>query len=324
VARNLRGLRALLVGSYRPEEARAATETGQALADVAREGTYLPLLPLDRAQIAQIVERFSGGPADPELVKSIERTTEGNPLFIDELLRLLVQRGDLAAAPGAALPVPDTIKEVIRKRLARLPDDTRELLDAASIIGRDFEVATLAALARRSVAATGAALAAAEGANIVLATVTGAFRFSHVLVGETLSQDLPPARREALHLDLAALLQTRGGDILAEVAHHRLAALPGGDAEAAALAARDAADRAMTMLAFEDAAAMLETARESLHKAERLDARQDFELRLRAGLAFLRAGQGDRGRALCAAAAAGARRLGDGDALARAALGYGA
>ena len=145
-----------------------------------------------------------------------------------------------------------------------------------------------------------------------------------MLVREAVSQDLPAARREALHLELAALLETRGGDVLAAVAHHRLAALPAGDAGAAASAARRAAERAMAMLAFEDAAAILETARESLLKADRLDLRESFELRLRAGLAFLRAGQGDRGRALCAAAADEARRLGDGDSLARAALSYGA
>ena len=93
VARNLRGLRALIVGAYRPEEAQLATEVGQALGDVAREGTFLPLVPLDGGQIADLVARFSGRPADAELVRSIERTTEGNPLFVDELLRLLVQRG---------------------------------------------------------------------------------------------------------------------------------------------------------------------------------------------------------------------------------------
>ena len=132
------------------------------------------------------------------------------------------------------------------------------------------------------------------------------------------------ARREALHLELAALLEARGGDVLAEVAHHRLAALPAGDASAAAAAARRAADRAMAMLAFEDAAPMLEAARASLQRAERLDPRENFELRLGAGLAFIRAGQGDRGRALCAAAAADARRMGDGESFARAGLSYGA
>ena len=145
-----------------------------------------------------------------------------------------------------------------------------------------------------------------------------------MLVGETLYQDLPIARREALHLELATFLETRGGDVLAEIAHHRLAALPAGDAAAAAAAARRAADRATAMLAFEDAASMLEAARTSLQRAERLDAGDNFELRLGAGLAFIRAGQGERGRALCAAAAADARQMGDGESFARAGLGYGA
>ena len=192
------------------------------------------------------------------------------------------------------------------------------------MIGRDFTTATLAALTEAAPPAVAGALAPAEASNAILATEPGAFRFSHVLVGETLYQDLPPARRQALHLQLAGLLEARGGDVLAEIAHHLLAALPAGDAGVAVAAARQAADRAMAMLAFEDAAAMLETARGALQKADRLDARENLELRLRAGLAFLRAGQGDRGRALCAAAADEARRMGDGAGLARAALGYGA
>jgi len=324
IARNLRGLRALILGAYRPEEAQLASAVGQALGEVAREGTFLPLVPLERAQIAELVARFSGRAPDPELVRSIERTTEGNPLFVDELLRLLMQRGDFAAAAAAALPVPDTVKEVIRKRLARLPAETRDLLGAAAVIGRDFTVGTLAALAEDGAAAAVGALAAAEATNAILATDPGAFRFSHVLVGETLYQDLAPARREALHLRLAGLLAARGDEALAQVAHHRLAALPGGDAADATRAVRRAADRAMAMLAFEDAAALLETARAALQKANRLDAHEMFELRLRAGLAFIRAGHGARGRALCAAAADEARQLGDGEGLARAALSYGA
>ena len=158
--------------------------------------------------------------------------------------------------------MPDTVKEVIRKRLARLPADARELLGAASVLGRDFDVATLAALTKTGATARRLRWHRRKRRTSSSPPRRRAFRFSHVLVGETLSQDLPAARREALHLELAALLETRGGDVLAAVAHHRLAALPAGDAGAAASAARRAAERAMAMLAFEDAAAILETARE--------------------------------------------------------------
>jgi hypothetical protein len=324
LARNLRGMRALVVGTYRPEEAQPSGEAGRALADVAREGTYLPLVPLERGEIGEMVARLSGRAADPALVEAITRTTEGNPLFVDELLRLLLQRGDSAAGAGAPLPVPETIREVIRRRTGRLPAETRALLGVASVIGRDFPLATLALLADRPPAAALETLAPAEAAGAIVATEAGGFRFSHVLVRETLYHDLPVERRAAMHLGLASLLAARGGEALAEEAHHRLAALPAGDADAATAAVHRASERAMAMLAFEDAAALLESARAALAGAGRLGAKESFELRLSAGLAFMRAGQGDRGRALCAAAAAEARALGDGDRLARAALGYGA
>jgi hypothetical protein len=324
VARNLRGMRALVVGTYRPEEAQPSAEAGRVLADVAREGTYLPLVPLERSQIGEMIARSSGRVADPALVEAIARTTEGNPLFVEELLRFLVQRGDFAAGAGAPLPVPETIRGVLRRRSGRLPPATRELLGVASVMGRDFSLATLSALAECAPSAAQERLAPAEAAGAIVATETGSFRFSHVLVRETLYHDLTAERRAALHLALAALLATRGGESLAEEAHHRLAALPAGDADAARAAAHRAAERAMAMLAFEDAAALLESARGALEGAGRLGPRESFELRLLAGLAFMRAGQGDRGRALCGAAAAEARALGDGERLARAALGYGA
>jgi len=344
LARNLRGLRALVVGAYRGEEARLSPEVSQILGDIAREGSYLPLSPLSRAEIEQLVGHFTGAAPAPELLDAVQRATEGNPLFLDELLRLLLQRGDIgpgsasAAAAGAAaggagdpgaaaaLPVPDTVREVIRRRVARLPAPTRELLALASVVGRDVALPTLAAL----VAGDGggdltAPLEVAAAANLLVAVDATQHRFSHVLVRETLYRDLPAARRAELHLRIADLLESRGGgQALAEIAHHRLAALPAGEVALAVVAARRAADRAMAMLAFEDAAALLEQARARLDSAGHIEPEDAFELRLGAGLAFMRAGQAERGRRLCGAAATEARRLGDGVRLAQAALGYGA
>jgi tetratricopeptide (TPR) repeat protein len=330
LARNLRGLRALVVGTYRDEDARLMPELGQALGDIAREGTYLPLAPLTRAEMAEVLAGFTGQPAEAALLDSVQAATEGNPLFLDELLRLLLQRGELgpaggsARSPAAPLPVPDTVREVIRRRLSRLAADTRELLGLAAVAGREVGLATLAALAATDGAAAVARLEPAVAAGLLFPVEPAGYRFSHVLVREAVYRDLPPARRAELHLGLASLLEARGGDALAEVAHHRLAALPAGDPAAAASAAQHAAERAMSMLAFEDAAVLLEQARTGLAATGQLDAERAFELQLMAGLGFMRAGQGDRGRALCAAAAAEARRLGDGERLARAALGYGA
>lgn len=332
VARNLHGLRALVIGTYRDEEARLDDALGQLLGEIAREGTYLPLAPLTRQEIAAVVAAFSGASTDERLLESLERATEGNPLFLDELLRLLLQRGELgpratASPPGGAAfapLLPDTIRDVIRRRVSRLPPETRELLAAASVIGRELAPAGLARLVGTSVEDVVAGLEPAVAAGLLAPTDPAIYRFSHVLVREALYRDLPAPRRQELHLALARALEARGEEVATEIAHHHLAALPAGDEAAAVAAARRAAERAMAMLAFEDAASLLVAARARLEAVGRLDPEHGFELQLTAGLAFIRAGQGDKGRALCASAAEAARRLGDSARLAEAALAYGA
>jgi hypothetical protein len=334
VARNLRGVRALLLCTYRDEEARLRPEAGQTLADVAREGTYLPLAPLSDDDVAVMVASLTGQTPDRALrglIEEIRRTTEGNPLFLDQLLRLLLQRGELTSPVTQAgrLPVPETVRDVIRRRFSRLGAEVVEVLAEAAVLGREWSRAALLALGERRGGgfaghAVDAAVAAAERAALLVPMDEGRWRFSHVLVGETLYRDLSTQRRAELHLQIAGLLAEGGQEALAEIAHHRLAALPEGDVVLAAEAARRAADHAAGMLAFEDAAALLEQAHAALQAAHVGDARLACELSLAAGFARMRAGDITRGRALCEGAAQEARRLGDGELFARCALGYGA
>ena len=331
LARALRGVRAVVVGTYRDEEARLQPEVGGVLTDVAREGVYLPLLPLSREEIAALVSG-AAGQADPALVDAVERASEGNPLFLGELLRLLGARGDLAAGrstaagAGERLPIPDSAREVIGRRIARLGPETRAALAAGAVVGRDFALALLAAAAERPPEEVERPLAEAERSGLLAATGPGAWRFSHVLVREALYRDLDPAARAAAHERVAAALErtARPEEVAAQIAHHWLAALPRGDAARAAAAAQAAADQAMAMLAFEDAAMLLERARQALQATPAPNRRGLCELQLVEGTAWMRAGDVARGRAACLAAADEARRLGAGDLLARAALGYGA
>ena len=326
LARNLRGLRMLIVGAYRDEEARLSHEVGRVLTDVAREGAYLPVPPLARAEIAALVASAGEGRAGDSVVEAVHRATEGNPLFVNELLRLLVARGDFTVGrDGSTLPIPDTVREVIGRRIARLAPATRALLATASVIGRDFTTGLLGSLLPGNVD-LGRQLDEGANAGLLQASGAGAWRFSHVLVREGIYRDLDPGERARLHQAVAAGLEAsgRGATAVAEIAHHLLAALPAGDAIAAASAARRAAERAIAMLAFEDAAVLLARAREALESSANPDPRQLCELRLLAAMAFMRAGEGARGRAACVAAADEARALGAGDLLARAALTYGA
>jgi tetratricopeptide (TPR) repeat protein len=320
VARSSRGLRLLILGAYRDEDVRLSAELGPALTDIAREGAYLPLGALAHAEIAALVTAVAGAAATAELVDTIERASEGNPLFLGELLRFMLQRGELPRPRTEGLPLPDSVKDVISRHVARLAPDTRAVLEAASIVGRDFAamlVSTMAGLPRQGVEQC---LLDAERAGLVVRTEGGA-RFAHVLVREALYRGIEPRRRAEAHLGLAEELERSAPGALTEIAHHRLTALPVGEPGQAATAARQAADRAMAMLAFEDAALLLEQA---LACGAAHEARDRCEVELLAGLAHLRAGAAPRGRAACVSAAAEARRLGDGALMARAALAYGA
>ena len=197
---------------------------------------------------------------------------------------------------------------------------------SASVVGRDFSLPLLAAVSGVGAGELERRLDDADHAGLVLAQGRASWRFSHVLVREALYREIEPEARAEAHQRVAAALETsgRGDAVVAEIAHHRLAALPGGDAAAAAAAARTAADRAMTLLAFEDAALLLQRARQAVEATPAPDRRELCELELLAGMAWMRAGDAGRGRAACSAAADEARRLGAGDLLARAALGYGA
>ena len=140
VARGARAARVVIVGTYRDAEARLSPERGEALAQVAREGRYLALGRLGREEIAQWVGAEGAGDVDLLLA-----TTEGNPLFLAEMLRLGRDRG--RSIVGARGRLPDGVRDVIRARLGRLSEAAHSLLEAASVLGRAVDVALAADLA---------------------------------------------------------------------------------------------------------------------------------------------------------------------------------
>src|SRR5262249_35897366 len=159
----------------------------------------------------------------------------------------------------AGLPISHGVRGAIRQRLAPLPLETRSVLAAAAVIGRAFEIALLAALCERSAEALLEALTPALERDIVerVSGTAGRPRFSHALVRETIYEELPPARRVALHRALAELLELRyanSPDVpLSELAHHFHEAAAGGDEPKAVDYATRAGHQAMAMLAYEEA-----------------------------------------------------------------------
>jgi hypothetical protein len=314
VARELRGARALVLATYRDVEAQLAPAAGELIARIAREGTTLPLGRLDRATATSFLrQRVALAPAE---LDRIFASAQGNPLFLDELARLVGEEGVAALAAGR---LPRGVREAIRQRLERVPEAARPLVEVAAVGGDEVDGALIGAVA----ATATVDLAGAVRAGVLVDRGAGRLRFSHALVREVVYRELPAERRRALHgRFVAALEQLRPRDPpLAELAHHALEGPPELLGRAVELAER-AAERAAVLYAHQEAIVLLERA---LAAVEATGNPPLFRARVLLALAEARIGRGEPGpgRALCLEAAALVREQGDGILLARAALVYG-
>ena len=149
-ARELPHGRLLVVGTYRGDDA-ARTGADLILTKLAREGRVLPLRGLTESQVGMLVEQIAGEPAGSDVVRTVHRATNGNPLYIDSITHLLVAEERLNAAAAdadepdgaAALPLPPSIRDATRSRLSYLDDEARSLLRVAAVIGRTFTLPVL-------------------------------------------------------------------------------------------------------------------------------------------------------------------------------------
>jgi AAA ATPase domain len=322
LARDLRSLRVLLLGTYRDVEARAATKVGEVIAQIGREGTTLALPRLERDKAARFVRERAGDVA-PAVRERIVDAAQGNPLFLEEMLRLLAARGPDAVAGGG---VPEGVRDVIRRRLEPLSPGTRALLDLAAIVDDAVDTKLLASASDLGAAGVNAALAEATQAG-VLVEAAGRHRFAHALFREVIVRGLPERARRALHGRVAEALARPGGAARAgaaadaELAHHALRGpvelLP----RAVEHAVRAAA-RAQEVAAYEDAIDLLERAREIVAAAGD-PAMPRARVLLALGEARIRRGDGVGGRAAAREAAAAAQELGAPELAAQAALIYG-
>ncbi len=306
VAKQLRTMPVLLIGTYRDLEASRSEEISGALARAGRSGLTLALARLDEADVTAMI-RASIEDADDRTTNAIYDATLGNPLFVSEMVREL-----RAGGPGSRIPLG--VREIIRQRLALVSDETRHVLEIAAVFGVELALPDVARVADRAAAV----LDEAARAGLVIAN-GDRYRFAHALYRESLFHELPRERRYELHRAAAQALIARGGPAV-EIAHHLLESGPTAASEAIEVAIRAAHD-AVAMFAFEDAAALLARAQTAIPSGP-----QEKTLRCRLAIALgevrLRSGDST-GRAICVEAAQAARELGAPELLAMAALAYG-
>jgi tetratricopeptide (TPR) repeat protein len=318
LARELRSLRVLLLCTYRDVEARGIAEVGELIARIGREGTTLALPRLEREAVAAWV-RQRAGDVEPAVAARIADETQGNPLFLEEMMRLLAEQGQQAITGGV---VPDGVRDVIRQRLDRLSADARALLELAAVAGDASDPPLLVAASGRPASAVASGLAEAARAG-VLAESAGKLRFGHAMFREVLVRELGEGQRRALHGRVAEALARSGVAAAsdAELAHHALLGPPALLPRAVEHALR-AAGRAQDLCAYDDAVDVLERARAALGAAGDPPAPRARVL-VALGQARIRRGETVAGQAAAREAAVAARELEDPELAAQAALTYG-
>ncbi len=222
---------------------------------------------------------------------------------------------------------PDDVRSTIGRRVELLADDTRRILAAASVLGRRFDLATLAATTRLDSEIVAGALAEAVAAEVITPEGDDRFAFAHALVEDTLYDSLTSARRSRIHGAAAAALEQLDPDDppLAAIAYHRCAALPAGDRDLAVDYAQRAGADAAARGAHEQAVQHYERALDAARCADRggctLDAASEIALLCDLASACEHAGQQSRAESAYAEAIDTAQRAGDVVGVATAALG---
>ncbi|MFQ6027623.1 MAG: hypothetical protein ACE5Q6_09045, partial [Dehalococcoidia bacterium] len=227
---------------------------------------------LNQEDVGRFIELVSGISPPPGLVESVHSQTEGNPLFVTEVVRLLVQEEELSPEgtrdrDSWSVRIPEGVREVIGRRLDRLTDRCNQTLTMAAVVGREFSLEQLKPLVEdltedRLLEVMEEALQARVIEELPRAA--GQYQFTHALIQETLAEELSLTRRVRLHAQIAEVLEELYGSQAeahaAELAYHFAQAETATGTEKLAHYATLAGHRALDSYAYEDALAHFERA----------------------------------------------------------------
>jgi len=256
------GAREVLV--YRPELSEAAAEALRQLR-ASVDARHLLLAPLPAAAVLDLVRRLSGAEAPQLFAARLGQATLGNPFFLHETLRHLMERGLLAVGSDGVwstpfdqatqdyreLEVPASVREAVLARVQRLPVASQRVLEAAALAVEPFAPALLAPACALSELDAVLAIEQALAARLLREHEAGGFAFAHDLVQQAIDAALSPERRRLVHRRLALGAEQSGAGPALIAAHHEASGDP-----ARAVAQRIAAgDQAQRLHAQTEAAA---------------------------------------------------------------------
>ena len=300
--RRLRSTNVLVLATYRSDELHRKHALLPTIHGWRRSGQVevIELAPLNAQAVARMVCTIFDEPSmSDEFRDFLLERSEGNPFVLEEMLREALDRGDIFMSergwdrkPIGEIRIPRTVRDAILQRLERLERKDVAVLSAASVMGRSFDIASLAAVAGVDEPAVLATLEASVIAQLIEeeGPRSGRYRFRHALTHEAIYEDLVVPRRQQLHSRVADLLKATPGAAPVDLAHHLLMA--GRNQEAVAMCI-EAADRASETLAFHDAADLLQRAAPHVH-----DPVERGRLLCRAGDAYWNNGESGAARAV--------------------------
>lgn len=274
-------LRLQIVLTYREIELDESGALNELLYDLTREhlATRIKLSRLTLGETRQMLETLFSGPVAEELSGGIFQETEGNPFFVEEVCRALMQDARLSLEDGRwrssveiqELRIPQSVRLAIQIRVGRLPEAAQEILRLASVLGREFayDILRAAASADEDLLIESLELAGrAQLISEIRPDATGergrvgpsSFVFEHALIPATLRDGVSSLRLQRIHRRAAAAYETLRPDDLESIGFHAAGA---GDEEKARSCYLRAADHAQQLGALEDAMRFLDAALEA-------------------------------------------------------------
>jgi class 3 adenylate cyclase len=267
IARRLTGTRSLVLVTYRSDELDRRHPLAPLLQTWRRSSVAetVTLSPLDRGEIAEMIASIlDAETVGPEFRDLMHRRTEGNPFVLEEMLKEAIDRGDVVRTGHGWKPrrleelrIPETVRDTILLRFARLDPADVEVLQAAAVLGRTFDYATLVAVAGVPDATVHDALSVGVTQQLLeeVDTARATYRWRHALTQEAVHDEIVLPRRQQIH--------SRAADVLAastdthETARHLLGAARFDEAVPKCI---EAAEEAEASFAFAEALELLDHA----------------------------------------------------------------
>ncbi len=269
--RQLRASRVLIIGAYRETELDRAHPLAKSLVDWNRERlvTRIALKRFNKTETTAQLGALLGEEVSADFGDAVHSETEGNPFFVEEVLKALIEKGSVRRESGRwqrcdvnQLVIPQSVKEAIGNRLDRVSQECNEVLRAAAVLGKVFTFEELSAATQEQEEALLDAVDEGVGAQLIASTRGDSFTFTHDKIREVLYEELNPIRRRRLHRNAAEGLERQRGKshvAVEKLAHHYIQA---GDHERGLDYAKQTAAEAERVFAFDEAIAAYGRARD--------------------------------------------------------------